>query len=219
MYSYEDRMLAVRLYVDFDHQASRVIKRLGYPSRRALTDWYREFLKAGDLHTTYPERSPYSDEDQRKAVNHFWTHGENISRTVTSLGYPSRDTLRMWIDELSPGMRKAPVQSGPSVAFSDEEKRAAVVELCAREKSAVAVAASMGVSRVSLYKWKNELLGTDGRPRVQESGADDRSDDRDELKRKVESLRKRIHRLQLEHDILKGANELLKKARASIRRA
>ncbi len=29
--------------------------------------------------------------------------------------------------------------------------------------------------------------------------------------REVESLRKRIHRLQLEHDILKKANELLKK--------
>ena len=37
------------------------------------------------------------------------------------------------------------------------------------------------------------------------------SDDRDELMREVESLQKRIHRLQLEHDILKRANDLLKK--------
>lgn len=37
------------------------------------------------------------------------------------------------------------------------------------------------------------------------------TNDRDDLEREVESLRKRIHRLQLEHDILKGANELLKK--------
>ena len=36
-------------------------------------------------------------------------------------------------------------------------------------------------------------------------------EDRDELQREVESLRKSIHRLQLEHDILKKANELLKK--------
>jgi putative transposase len=211
MYSYEDRTKAVRLYIEFDQQMSRVIKKLGYPSRRALRDWYQELLEAGDLHTTYPERSPYSDQDRQRAVDHFSAHGENISRTISRLGYPSRDSLRMWIDELSPGMRKAPVQSGRSDTFSEEEKRAAVVELCAREKSAAAVAESLGVSRVTLYKWKNELLGTDGRPRVQEPRADGRPDNRDELDRKVESIRKRIHRLQLEHDILKGTNELLKK--------
>ena len=32
-----------------------------------------------------------------------------------------------------------------------------------------------------------------------------------ELQRQVESLQQSIHRLQLEHDILKKANELLKK--------
>ena len=124
MYSYEDRMRAVRLYIKFDHQMSRVIKKLGYPSRRALRDWYQEFLQAGDLPTTYPERSLYSDEERQRAVEYFWAHGENISRTISRLGYPSRDTLRMWIDELSPGVRKVPVQSGRSGAVSDEEKRA-----------------------------------------------------------------------------------------------
>jgi transposase InsO family protein/transposase-like protein len=211
MYSYEDRMRAVRLYIEFDHQMSRAIKKLGYPSRRALRDWYQEFLESGDLHTWYPKRSQYSDEDRRTAVEYFWSHGENISGTVSSLGYPSRDTLRMWIDELSPGMRKVPIQSGPSAALSDEKKRAAVVELCAREKSAAAVAEAIGVSRVSLYKWKNELLGTGRRRRVNDPKQGPSTDDRDDLEREVESLRKRIHRLQLEHDILKGANELLKK--------
>jgi len=211
MYSYEDRMKAVRLFIDYDHQMSRVIQELGYPSRRALRDWYREFLDSGDLHTWYPKRSPYSDEDRRTAVEYFWSHGENISRTVVRVGYPSRETLRMWIDELSPGMRKAPILSGPSAALSDEEKRAAVVDLCAREKSAAAVAEAIGVSRVSLYKWKNELLGTGRRRRVKDPQQGPSTDERDELKREVESLHKRIHRLQLEHDILKGANELLKK--------
>lgn len=39
-----------------------------------------------------------------------------------------------------------------------------------------------------------------------------------ELQRQVELLQHSIHRLQLEHDILKKANELLKKTRASTRR-
>jgi transposase InsO family protein/transposase-like protein len=195
MYTYEDRMKAVRLFIDYDHQMSRVIQELGYPSRRALRDWYREFLESGDLHTWYPKRSHYSVRDRRAAVEYFWAHGENISRTVASLGHPSRETLRMWIDELSPGMRKVPIQSGPSAALSDEEKRAAVPE-------------AIGVSRVSLYEWKNELLGTGRRRRVNDPKQGPSTEE--DLEREIESLRKCIRRLQLEHDILKGANELLK---------
>ena len=46
MYSCEDRMTAVPLYIGFDHQVSGVIKKLGYASRRALRDWYKEFPAA-----------------------------------------------------------------------------------------------------------------------------------------------------------------------------
>jgi hypothetical protein len=31
MYSYDDRMKAVRLFINYDHQVSRVIQELGYP--------------------------------------------------------------------------------------------------------------------------------------------------------------------------------------------
>jgi transposase-like protein len=47
------------------------------------------------------------------------------------------------------------------VQFSQEQKKDAVIELCAREGSAAAVADKLGVSRISLYKWKKELLGED----------------------------------------------------------
>jgi len=46
---------------------------------------------------------------------------------------------------------------------------------------------------------------------METNGSHPPSEDRDELMREVKSLRKRIHRLQLEHDILKRANELLRK--------
>ncbi len=41
-------------------------------------------------------------------------------------------------------------------------------------------------------------------------------DERVVLEQEVESLQRRIHRLQLEHDTLTKANELIKKTRASI---
>ena len=93
MYSYDVQMKAVRLFINYHHQLSRVIQELGYPSRRALRDWHREFIEVGNLHTCYPKRSQYSNEDRLKAVDYFWSHGESISNTVASLGYPGRDTL------------------------------------------------------------------------------------------------------------------------------
>jgi len=38
-------------------------------------------------------------------------------------------------------------------------KRAAVYELCTRTDSAQEVASKLDVDRVTLYKWKNQLLG------------------------------------------------------------
>lgn len=161
MYSYEERMKAVRIYMQYDHRATAAMRKLGYPTRKSLREWHREFLESGDLHKKYNESSGYSD----------------------------------------------------------DQKRQAVIELCSREASAASVADAFGVSRVSLYKWKHALLGDEGRPSMKDHEESPSSDDREDLQREVESLSKRIHRLQLEHDILKKANELPKKTRASTRKS
>ena len=51
MYSYEERLRAVKLYIKCDHSLSAVIRELGYPSHQALLQWYREYITQGDLHT------------------------------------------------------------------------------------------------------------------------------------------------------------------------
>ena len=211
MYSYEARMRAVRLYIKYDRRPAATIRELGYPSRGMLRSWYREFNESGDLHQDFRRKPEYSHEEKQRAVEHYWVQGRCISRTVAVLGYPHRETLRMWIDELRPGVRKVSIKRGCAESFSDEQKQRAVIDLCSREVSASAVAEDVGVSRTSLYAWKTEWLG-EGVPAVMETN-DGRptSDDRDELEREVDSLRKRIRRLQLAHDILKRANELLKK--------
>ena len=211
MSSYKARMRAVRLYIKYGQRPAATIRELGYPSRGMLRSWCREFRESGDLHQAYRRRPRYSTEEKQRAVEHCWAHGRSVSRTVEVLGYPHRETLRRWIDELMPGVRSVPVRSGHQTLLSAEQKKEAVIELCSRDISASAVADGFGVSRVTLYKWKHELLGNTGRLSVKDRDGSPSPDDRDELAREVESLRKRIHRLQLEHDILKGANELLKK--------
>ena len=43
MYSYEDRMKAVQLYIKYGHRAAAVIRELGYPNRHMLVNWFHEY--------------------------------------------------------------------------------------------------------------------------------------------------------------------------------
>ena len=211
MYSYIDRMRAVQLYIQYDFGAAATIRELGYPSVNMLRRWYSEYGETSDLHRRSVRTPKYSDARKQRAVDYYCTHGRRLSKTIAVLGYPSDETLITWIDELRPGVRKVSIRSGHAVSFSDEQKRRAVIELCSRDGSAFSIAQEVGVSRWTLYKWKNELLGQEGTSTMKKAHERPSSKDKDEMEREVESLRERIYRLQMEHDILKAANELLKK--------
>ncbi|GAB2320025.1 hypothetical protein IRB23SM22_22870 [Alkalibacterium sp. s-m-22] len=40
MYSYQERMTAVKLYIKYEHSLTSVIQELGYPSSKALYKWF-----------------------------------------------------------------------------------------------------------------------------------------------------------------------------------
>jgi len=123
MYSYEDRIKAVKLYIKYDQCSADTIRELGYPSRSMLVRWYKEYEETGDLHEQFIKEQKYTVEEMEKAVDHYLEHGRCLSRTVRILGYPSRITLVRWIEELAPGERKVSVKRGNVVKFSEEEKR------------------------------------------------------------------------------------------------
>lgn len=58
MYSYEDRMRAVHLYIRYGKRIAPVIRELGYPSRKHLARWYRAYIEAGDLPKGYCRTRP-----------------------------------------------------------------------------------------------------------------------------------------------------------------
>jgi len=211
MYSYEDRMKAVELYIKYDLSAAATIRELGYPNRKMLARWYKEYKETGDLHKHYNKKAKYTPEQKKAAVDYYLEHGRNISRTVEMLGYPHRDELAKWIDELVPGKRKARIKHRAMVQFSQEQKKDAVIELCAREGSAAAVASRIGTSRGVLYKWKNELLGKENAKAMKSSKKQSLSDNKEALIAEVELLKKEIYRKQMELDILKKAAEIVKK--------
>jgi transposase InsO family protein/transposase len=213
MYSYDDRMRAVQLYLKFGKRIRATIRQLGYPTKNFLKSWHREYEQRHDLQTGYIRSKPkYSAEQKKKGVDHYLSHGRCVAATLRALGYPNRGTLSAWIGELCPDIGKRIVgRAAGSVLKSQEAKQAAVIELCTREGSARAVAQKTGVSRPTLYNWKNQVLGREVPSSVKRQEKPPPERERAELEQQVDALRREIRQLQLEHDILKKANELIKK--------
>jgi transposase InsO family protein/transposase-like protein len=209
MYSYEDRLRAVRLYIKLGKRTGLTIRQLGYPTKNALKAWHREYEERHDLPAGYARQPRYSQAHKVRAVEHYLGHGRCIAATIRSLGYPSRTLLAAWLQELDPQDRTRVV--GRSQALTPEARQAAVIALCTRQTSAQAVAEDSGVSRGALYKWKNQLLGQDVSAPMKRPQDAPASTDRAELEQQLETLRRDIRRLQLEKEVLQKASELIKK--------
>lgn len=212
MYSYEDRIRAVELYIKLGKRAAATICQLGYPTRKALRSWHADYERSLDLPLGYVRSRPrYSQAQKEQAVEHYLEHGRCIAFTVKVLGYPARCSLRAWIGDLKPELSTPVVARSNSRARAPSVKQAAVIALCTREEPAQAVARQLGVSRPTLYNWKDQLLGPEAPASMKRREEPSLSPPREELERQLESLRRDVRRLQLEQEILKRANELLKK--------
>ena len=211
MYSYEDRIRAVELYIKLGKRIRATIRQLGYPIKNALKGWYREHAQRGDL-VRKRERAPkFSSEQQSVAVDHYLDHGRCISATRKALGYPCRALLTQWVHERCPELFLPKVGRSRSLPKPAQFKQAAVVALCTRQGPAEHVAQELGVCRESLYSWKNQLLGKEAAASIKRQNEPPKDTEKAELERQIEELKGNIRRLQLEHDLLKKAGELLKK--------
>ena len=127
MYSYEDRLRAVRLYVKLGKRIGSTIRQLGYPTKNALKTWYREYEQRHDLPAGYVRLPMYSQAQKEQAVEHYLEHGRCIAATIKTLGYPSRSLLSEWLQELHPQERVRVV--GRSQELAPAAKQSAVIAL------------------------------------------------------------------------------------------
>lgn len=212
MYSYEDRIKAVQLYIDCGKRAATVVRTLGYPSKKNLRRWYLLYVENGNLSVRPNRKSKYSLAQKYRAVDHYFKSGQCLAHTRRSLGYPCASVLSSWIEQLRPGARQSVIGKSTGVqAWTANQKQHAVIELCTRRSAAADIANDIGVSRQSLYKWKDKLLDNQVKPLMKTRDPLNSNERRIGLEQEVVSLQIQIHRLQLERDILTKANELLKK--------
>ncbi|WP_425512907.1 hypothetical protein [Xanthomonas albilineans] len=118
MFSYEDRLRAVQLYIKLGKRVGLTIQQLGFPTKNTLKHWYQEYEQGLGLATRSTRAPTYSQAQKEFAVAHYLENGRCFATTIKVLGYPPRTLL----------------------------------PFCAQK---------LGVSRPSLYTWKNQLLGHD----------------------------------------------------------
>jgi len=122
MYSYEDRLRAVRLYIKLGKRVGLTIRQLGYPTKNALKHWHREYEQRLErpLGTCGPK---YSQAQKELAVHHYLEHGRCLAATIKALGYPSRTLLPAWVQELHPETLRARCRPIPRDVACDEAVR------------------------------------------------------------------------------------------------
>ena len=211
MYSYEDKIRAVELYIKLGKRVRATIRQLGYPTKNALKGWYREHERRGEIAKGYHRAPKYSMAQQQAALDHYLRQGRCIDWTRKALGYPCRHLLRSWIDERHPELRWRSVGRHRTVPSPPAIKQAAVIALCTRQGNALAIAQDLGVSRETLYNWKDQLLGREAPASMKRQSKPPVDPDKSQLEQQLGALKGELRRVQLEHDLLKKANEILKK--------
>lgn len=212
MYSYSDRIRAVELYIKLGKRLNATIRQLGYPTKNSLRSWFSEYEQRRDLPASYPGRPPkYSQAQKDAAVEHYAAHGRCIAATMRALGYPGRAMLIAWVREALPDTRQALVGRAWSPPHPEAFKLDGVMQLCARQESAQAVAERLGVCRPTLYNWKNQFLGRQASLPMKRNSHPPPLPEHTALQMQRESLQREIRQLQLERDLLTKANETLKK--------
>ncbi len=145
MYSFEDRLRAVQLYIKLDKRVRLTIRQLACPTKNALKSWHREHKQRSDLSAGDLRRSKYTQAQREHAVVHYLENGRCLAVTIRALGYPSRALLSTWVQELRPEARKRLI--GRPSELSPAVKLSAVMALCMRQASAQSVAQELGASR------------------------------------------------------------------------
>ncbi len=214
MFSYEQRMAAVNLYLECQSYKA-VMNALGYPTKNALKSWVKEYKQNNELHKYQSRASKYSEEQIAVAVNHYLNTGRNVSKTLHELGYSNCHYLKQWIEERVPDY-KGYCKSGKLLVHLPENiKKQAVIDFCERNKTAENIANDYGVNRTALYNWKKEKLGDKDVPAMPKRKAkktvEELKIEIDEFNQQAEELKRQVYRLQLEKDILEKASEVIKK--------
>ena len=119
MHPLEERTKAVQLYIEAGRNESIVMCTLGYPSYGALRNWYREYIRTGELHASSAPKPHYTEQQIADAIAYFAANKTSLTQACRALGYPTRNVLRQRIMEIKPELLKKPATSCEKKIFGN----------------------------------------------------------------------------------------------------
>ena len=154
----------------------------------------------------------FTEAERLRAIELYFKYGRKLAPVVRELGYPCSDVLARWVNESHPDRRLIFTSTiNQNAPFEPELKRQAVMALCTRHVPASEIARNIGISRTVLYKWKDEIIGDEAYRSMRKHEKPSLTEERDTLREEVNRLNQEIRRQQMELDILKKAEEIIKK--------
>ena len=225
MFSYAERLKAVKFYIKSGYRLRYSLRCLGYPSSRVtLKQWHQEYVKNNQsLHASYKTDKrhhsiKYTKEQINTALEYYFLNGRNKAAAIKALGYPrSCSTLHHWLQIYTPEryMIKRSSVSKSKKIYTKQERTTAVKALLTREGSAQETALQYQVRRATLYKWAQQITvsAIPMKKKIpQDISLNELQNKYQELFKEYEQLQKDVYRLRMEKDILEKAGEILKKA-------
>lgn len=231
MYTPEEKQKAVELYIKYDCKGYLVIRELGYPDRKSLRLWYKQYKKGDSFLPSMRKQADHTysrlfdDEHVLAAVSYYLEHGRSYSATIRALGYPDAiNTLRGWVIKIAPEKRRIVNNTTSRNRYPDGDRTGAVAAYYAdTEKTVSEIAEEHGITAQVVYYHKQKLEKSgynlphmrqkDKKEEIAEASAeiDSLRKQVEELKKESEKLHNENYRLRIENDILETAAELLKK--------
>ena len=227
-YNEEEISKAIELYKQLGSMP-KVILTLGYPTRRCLYQWIKNYEETGEIKVARHGRAPqFTQEQIDTAINYYLRNGRSATQTIQALGYPGIVTFRKWVRKY---VDKSSIPHAPTITHSEETKLAAVKLMRNPRRSVIQIARQFGVTRTTLYAWEREYPSISSksikvRTRIAEKTKSLSKDPLAEAMAKVseldkqvsaleldaKQLQKEVEKLRMQKDILQKCAELLKKA-------
>ena len=71
MYSKKEKLKAIKLYIKYNKKSSTVRRELGYPTKNALRNWYKDYITNGEKIINHHEFLKYSSIYLHKKIKSY----------------------------------------------------------------------------------------------------------------------------------------------------
>ena len=214
MFTLEEKTIAVELLIKYDMSYATTIRELGYPSRGSLRTWYKDYIDgtgAFDL-----RKRKHCEELKMIACKYYYEHGRCNAKTRRALGYPNTwEKLNEWLCEVDVESLnlnipdKAQVRRRkPNVKMTTEQQDLVTLAFENTDVVADKICKATGISRSKLYNLKHQL---DEERLLLMNRSEEAPKSMEEASKVIAALEKRLNKMQLENDVLKGKVEILGK--------